>query len=255
MTPLYLPNKDGWTAQILVYIGSQYVPIKEASFAEGVYTNKLQLQDSPALVDMFKRVLDFKTKGYMNDDMLSATMAMAEQALAEGKTAFVAGGNWLYTDFQSNYPDQAADISMTGVNWGDDPADFNVMKTGAGASLYIPAQSRQKEAAEDFVNFVLSERVMKAMYEVRPGANVLGYETKANPWDTEMQSLLTSGVAHDNEMFVSAIANFKVGTGFNAGDIGAAAQALFAGKDPVKALADMQSGLAKANKAKGIPGF
>lgn len=253
VTPLYLPNKEAWTAQIDVFAGSQYIAMKNPDFAQQVAAGKLKYQDEPLLVDMFKRIVDFQKKGYMNADMASATMPMAEQALAEGKAAFVAGGNWLYQDFVQNYPDQAASISMTPFSWGDDPADLSVFKGGSGNGLYIPAASKQPEAAMDFINFVMSDKVMQAMYEIAPGANDVGAPTKASPWDADMQALIDSGIAKTGDAFNDA-AN-AIEPNFDSGDMGAAGQALFAGKDPVKALEDLYSSVAKKNKAKKIPGF
>ncbi|MDI4644056.1 ABC transporter substrate-binding protein [Cohnella hashimotonis] len=251
--PLYMPNKEAWTAQIDVFAGSQYIAMKNPDFAQQVASGKLKYQDEPLLVDMFKRIADFQKKGYMNADMASATMPMAEQALAEGKTAFVAGGNWLYQDFVLNYPDKAASIGMTPFTWGDDPADLSVFKGGSGNGLYIPAASKQPEAAMDFINFVMSDKVMQAMYEIAPGANDVGAPTKASPWDTELQALIDNGTAKTGDAFNDA-AN-AIEPNFDSGDMGAAGQALFAGKDPVKALEDLYNSVAKKNKAKKIPGF
>ena len=255
VTPLYLPNKDGWTAQIVVYTGSMYIPIKSPFFTRKIYTNKMQYKNEPLMVDMLKRLVDLKTKGYMNTDMASATMAMAEQALAEGKVAMVGGGNWLYADFQKNYADKASSISMTAVNWGDDASTLGVMKSGSGSGLYIPTASKNKTAAREFINFVMSDKVMKAMYEAVPGANDVGVKTKASPWDADMQGLIDNKLAINLDPFMNAIANLKPGSGFEVGDMGSFGQSLFAGKDITKVLEDLYSDGAKKNKAKGIPGF
>jgi len=255
VTPLYLPNKDGWTAQILVYSGSMYIPIKEPTFAENIYSNKLKPQDDPLLLDMTKKLVDLKTKGYMNADMASATMAMAEQALAEGKVAMVGGGDWLAADFTKNYADKADSISMTGVNWGDDAADFSVYKTGSGSALYIPTDSKQKDAAAEFINFVMSDKVIKAMFEVAPGINDLGITTKANTFDLDMQALVDSDKAKVRDIFTDAVIHVNTGSGFDGGDMGLLGQSLFSGQDPAKALTEYYLGSVKKNKVKGIPNF
>ncbi|CAK4868805.1 unnamed protein product [Aphanomyces euteiches] len=129
------------------------------------------------------------------------------------------------------------------------------MKSGSGNGLFIPAASKQKAAAADFINFIMSEKTMLAMYEIQPGVNVLGYKTKASEWDLEMQALIDNGTAKARDNFVEAPNNFKVGTPFNGGNVGGMAQALFGGKDPVKLLTEMYNDSVKANKAAGIPGF
>ncbi len=253
VVPLYLPNKEAWTAQINVFAGSQYIAMKNPDFAKQVAAGRLKFQDEPMLVDMFKRIVEFKNQGFMNDDMASATMPMAEQALAEGKAAFVGGGNWLYQDFVKNYPDKADLISMTPFSWSDDPNDLSVFKGGSGNGLYVPAASKQPEAALDFINFVMSDKVMQAMYEIAPGANDVGAPTKASSWDTDMQEMIDNGTAKTGDAFYNA-AN-AIEPNFDSGDMGAAGQVLFAGKDPVKVLEDLYSSVSKKNKAKKIPGF
>ena len=218
VTPLYLPNKDGWTAQILVYSGSMYIPIKEPTFAQNIYSNKLKPQDDPLLLDMTKKLVDLKTKGYMNADMASATMVMAEQALAEG-------------------------------------ADFSVYKTGGGSALYIPTNSKQKDAAADFINFVMSDKVIQAMFAVAPGINDLGITTKANTFDLDMQALVDNGKAKVRDIFTDAVIHVNIGSGFDGGDMGLLGQSLFAGQDPAKALTEYYLGSVKKNNVKGIPNF
>lgn len=102
VTPLTLPNKEGWTTQIVFYAGSAYIAAKDSEFAVSIASNKIKPSESPAIVSLMERLLAIRDKGYTNEDHLSTTMAMAEQALAEGKTAMVFGGDWLWTDFGSS---------------------------------------------------------------------------------------------------------------------------------------------------------
>lgn len=255
VTPLTLSNKEGWTTQILVYAGSHYVVNQDPQFGADLASNKVQPKDKPGLVDLFKRVLDLKGKGYTNENDLSTTMAMAEQALAEGKTAMVFGGSWLSSDFDKNYPDQAANIGMTAVNWGDNPADLGVTKGASGFGMFVPKNAKHKAEALEFVNFIMSEKAMKAMYEVVPGVNELGIATKANAWDQEMQGMVDSGVAKATDNVFDAINNAFPGSGFVMSDFSALSKSIWVGKDLTKSLEDWYSEYAKLNKVKKIKGF
>jgi raffinose/stachyose/melibiose transport system substrate-binding protein len=253
--PLSVPNGDPWPGQIALYTGSMYLPIVEPNLVKGLYTNQLKPQSDAGLLDMINRVLTLKKDGYTNADMSSQTMAVAEKNLANGKTAMAFGGNWCYADFLASYQTQLPDISMTAVNWGDDAADLSVMQNGSGNCLMIPVSSKQKAGAQDFINFVLSAPVMKAMFALSPGVNDIGVDTQANPWDASMQALVTSGKAKVRDMVFAAVADYSVGTGFNSGNIAVLGQSIFNGEDPVKALTEMYTDYAQQNKAKGIPGF
>lgn len=253
--PLSVPNGDAWPAQIVIYAGSMYLPIEEPNFAKDMFSNKLKPQDDKGLVDMINRVMALKTDGYMNSDISSLTMTKAEVALATGKTAMVFGGNWCYGDIQKSNPDKLADVSMTAVNWGDKAENLSIMQGGSGRVFMIPAAAKQKAAAQDFINFVLSAPVMKAMFAISPGVNDIGVETQANPWDSDMNALVTSGKAKKADMFISAVQYYKAGSGFNTADVGLLGRSLFSGESTVKALTEWYASYAEQNKAKGIAGF
>lgn len=255
VTPLTLPNKDGWTTQIVVNAGSHYLLNQDPKLGTDLASNQAKPADKPAIVDLFKRFLTLKDKGYTNKDDLSTTMAMAEQSLAEGKTAMVFGGDWLAADFDKNYSDKAADIGMTAVNWGDNAADLAASKGASGNALFIPKNSKHKQEAMDFVNFMMSEEAMQAMYDVLPGVNVLGYSTKASPWDREMQALVDTGFAQDGGGLTDAMANAFPGAGFDQGDFSSACRAIWNTGKIEAGLNDWYSEYAKLNKAKKINGF
>jgi raffinose/stachyose/melibiose transport system substrate-binding protein len=255
IVPLSVPNGDPWPAQIAMYAGSMYIPMEEPNFNADMISNKLKPQDDKGLVDMINRVMALKTDGYMNSDMQSLTMPKAEVALATGKTAMLFGGNWCYGEILTSNPDKLADLSMTAVNWGDKAADLSAMQTGSGYCLLIPSASTQKTASQDFVNFVVSPAVIKAMFALSPGITDLGYSTTANPWDADMNSLITSGKAKIADMFVNAVKNSNPSIAWNWADVALLGRSIFSGESPVKALNEWYIAYSEQNKAKGIPGF
>lgn len=255
ITPLTLPSKEGWTTQIVFYAGSAYIPAKDSQFGANIASNKVKPSQVPEIIDLFNRVLAVKDKGYTNEDYLSTTMAMAEQALAEGKTAMVFGGAWLYSDFNNNYKDKVESIGMTACNWGDDAADLSIVMRRSGNGLYVPVASKHKTEAKEFVNFVMSDKVMQAMYEISPGINEIGVKTKASDWDIKMKGYVDAGTAKINDDIINSTLVAFPGSGFDVGDFSATCRSIWEGKDLKKGLDDWYEEYAKVNKAKKVSGF
>lgn len=255
VTPIYVPNGDAWPAQILMYGGSNFIAAQNKDFASKMFAHETNYKDSTALVDMLNRIKGFKDKGYINEDLASATVVMAEEAMINDKAAFAPAGNWLYDDYAKNYADQAEKIGMMPFNMGDDASNLGVLKTNSSNGLYIPSASKQMDAAMEFVDFIMSEDVMKAMYDKVPGANELGIDTNGSPWDIEMQGYLDSGDAVQGYMFADAIANVQPGSSFDQGDLAMAGQTLLSGKDPIAVLEELQNDSNKKNKASGLKGW
>lgn|GEM_PF-1315016 len=255
VTPLVLSNKEGWTTQILFYTGSNYLAAQDPNLAMELATNKAKPSEKPALIDMVNRVLALRDKDYTNDDHLSTTIAMAEQALVEGKTAMIFGGDWLYADFDKNYKDKVDSLGMTAVNWGDDAADLGITKGGSGNGLFVPKNAKNKETAIEFIDYVMSDAVMKAMYEIVPGVNDAGIETKASSWDAEMQGLIDSGTAKATDNIIDAIRNAVPGSGIDVGDFSGAMRSLWSGKSVDSGLNEWYAEYSKLSKVKKVPGF
>lgn len=253
VVPLTLPFKDSWTAQILFYSGGGYINKTVSNYATNIATNKVKPQDVPQLVDLFNRVLALGQKGYTNTDPLSTTAAMAEKDIVEGKTAFALAGDWLYKDISTGYSkDQATNIGMTGTNWSDDASMFSVVQTESSCGLFVPKTTSNVKAAMDFVNYVMSDDVMKAMYKVAPGVNDLGIDTEMSSWDDEMNNLLKGG-APVADIFCTA-PRYAV-PAFDSGDLTDACIAAWSSKNAVSGLQQWYNDYSKTNKAKGLAGF
>ena len=110
VTPLYLPNKENWTAQIIFLSSMTGTLANKPGLVDQLSTNKVKPQDVPELVKLWENALSLKTKGYLNSDYMSADLQMGYKAIAEGKVAFMAGGDWFYSDIAKDYKDQLKDI-------------------------------------------------------------------------------------------------------------------------------------------------
>jgi len=204
-------------------------------------------------------VLKIRDSGYTNSDALSTTVAMGEDALAKGTTAMMPGGDWLYSDFQANYPDQLGDIGLMPVNWSNDPSQLNVYIGVSGNGLYIPKSSTQIDAAQAFINFVMSPDVMKAMYDITPGISpVNGLTVSASAFDQELAGYATSGVAGKNYPISQVVVDESLkttGGKMTTGDWAPVMNDLWSSTNVIKSLDDWYTAYAKVSKTAGAPGF
>lgn len=251
ITPIHIPNKEAWAGQFIYIIGSGFVALNNPKFSEIISTNKGNFKDIPEMVQLFDRVDELKEKGLMNKDLQSATWAMTMEALTNGTAAMTPIPDNAYQDIEKSFPGKTPLLGFTAFNMGDDPAQLSIYKDGSGNGLYIPKASKNKEAAMEFIDYVMSEKVMTAMYEIQPGVNELGYKTKTNIYDAELQGLLDSGTAKMNDSFLQAVGRFDPTFEFTLGNQTPPTQAHLAGKSTLNTFTDWYTEYAKLNKAAG----
>lgn len=247
VTPIYLPNKDNWTAQIFLLCSMNAVFEKDNTLAEKLMTNQIKPSEIPEMVEMCNRIVELKDKGYMNEDLNSATYDMAVGAVANGEAAMFLCGDWNYADYQNDYPDAVDNIGFMPMTLDDEYIFANVGASGYG--LWVPTEAENKEAALEFVDIMMSEEVMQEMYEKIPGiCPVEGYEVSMSPWNEEMLMYGESMPIQDD---------FK-GTylpGFNVGNFSNYIQGIMAGQTVEQALDDWYSDYAHVNQASKTEGF
>jgi raffinose/stachyose/melibiose transport system substrate-binding protein len=257
VTPLYLPNKENWTAQIIFLSSMTGTLANKPGLVDQLSTNKVKPQDVPELVKLWENALSLKTKGYLNSDYMSADLQMGYKAIAEGKAAFMPGGDWFYSDIAKDYPDQLKDIGMTVTPIWDDQKDGMVMNDPANAYISVAANSKNIEAAKKFVNAFMTEPVLKTFYAIQPGAvpyKDLGYELGMNDWNKEMLGYASTfkplgdwaNHAYDGK-------SFKMNPFW--GDFNLQVQNLFAGRPAKDAIADWYKKYAKDAELKKFAGF
>lgn len=167
VTPLYVPNKEPWTAQILLLTGLNQVFKNNPGLADKLARNEIKFYESPELVAAMKNVQSLKKNGYVNEDYMSATYPMALEAIAKGEAGFLAMGTWAYADVEKDYPELVKNTGMipfTAVNSG-----INIEMTGSTAGLLIPIDAKDKETAEDFINMMMTDEFLKIYYEKQKG--------------------------------------------------------------------------------------
>lgn len=188
-TPVYISNKETWTAQILVLGSMTTVFVDNPELIEKITTNQVKPADIPKLKKIWENAVSIKDEGYVNEDYMSATNDMGLEALANGECAFYAQMDNTYGTLKAGYPDQIDDIGMSYVPLWDDEKDGYVLFDSATNYLSVPAGGDNVELAKEFVNTVLSEEPLKVYYDTNPGAapfENLEFELSVNPFNEEM---------------------------------------------------------------------
>lgn len=243
--PFSISNKEGWTAQILGldqewegFTDDQFTALKEG---------KLNYKDVTSLQTLFSNMRKLVDMGYVNKDYMSTTMDMSIADVATGVSAMTPAGDWSFAAAKSNYPDQLDNIGMIPIPIRDESIYVNI----GTSSKYFWATKKGKagnpEAAKEFINYMMSDKTLQAMYAVEPGiCPIQGLNVEQNAWDKEMLS------------YTSTIPYAKIYTqlaGFNTGDFAATVQSLFGGYTVDQALKFWYDDCAKKNKAEGKSGF
>jgi raffinose/stachyose/melibiose transport system substrate-binding protein len=186
VTPIYLPNKEVWTAQILMYFGFSNVFAANPGLGDQITKNQVKPQDVPGFVEAMENVYALKEKGFINDNYMSATYPMALEAVAKGEAGMFAALNNFYTDIERDYPDKLEDVGMMPITTTDDRIYCNVAAKGQ-SGLFVPVDGEQKELAKEFVNIFVSEDVLRKYHEKQPGLSPYNdVEFNMSSWDKEM---------------------------------------------------------------------
>ncbi|WP_320128881.1 ABC transporter substrate-binding protein [uncultured Sphaerochaeta sp.] len=169
--PFYEAGDTVWPTQIytLCAFQSSIIPsIGGASGLKKIVENQIQLKDIPAVKDTFSKYYALKTKGYLNEDVGSATYDMQEEAISSGKAAMVFQADWMLPDIQSKFGN------------ADDLGYFPLpSETDEGvASLYPPKQifvskaSKNVDAVLTFVRFMIQTDNLDIWYGLNSGIPV-----------------------------------------------------------------------------------
>jgi len=256
VTPIYVPNKDNWTAQIFLLSSMTGFYANNMDITNNLAANKLKPQDVPQLVKFWENAASLVTKGYVNKDYMSGTQADGEKAVSDGTAAFMCMIDGSYGNIAKAYPDKIAGLGMTTTPLWDGEKDAMVLTNPSGMFISVPAASKKIKEANDFINVMITEPVMKAFYDANPGAmpyENMGFDLPMNDWNKEMKgyaATITPLCDWSNNSFDGKTVMNPLW-----GDFNLQVQALFAGESAKVAVTAWYSKYAADAKAKGIAGF
>lgn len=253
VTPVYFSNKENWTAQIWLLSTIQPALFEDPDFAVKMSKNEVTPKENDKVVKLFENLVELRDEGYINDDYMSETNVMAEQALMDGKTAFYAGFSKLNNYSSEEYEKK---IGMMYTPLWDDEADQVVTVGQTGNFLSVPADGAHVELAKEYVNTLLSQEVLQSYYDKLPGIapyTDLGFELKQGALGDELLTYATDTNVYSD--YQSTLVDGKdVLNGFY-GNFSDHIQGLIAGKsvdDTLDAWYNAYAEEAKARKAEGF---
>lgn len=257
--PVYVSNKESWTAQILVLCSMTPIFEKNPEYLDGIITNKMKPSEIPELVDLLKRVTDLRDLGYVNTDYMSATDDMGREAIANGEAAFYASVDGSYSNYKTDYPDQIDKIGMTTCPMWDDEAYSMIMNNKAANYLYV-VNGKNADAAMAFVNEMVSDDCLKYFYDLNPGKapyENLNVDISMSAFNEDMQKL-----HEENGIEYYAQWDAQIYTEYNSnvmsnfwGDFSTVIQDLFAGLSPEEALDEWYANYSENAKALRLDGW
>ena len=256
VTPIFVPNKDNWTAQIFLLSSMTGFYSNNMDVTNKLASNQLKPQDNPQLVKFWENAGSLVSKGYVNDDYMSAVQADGEKAVANGTAAFMCMIDGSYGNIFKAYPDKIGGLGMTTTPLWDDEKDAMVLTNPASLFISVPAASKYVKEANDFINVMITEPVMTEYYTVVPGAmpyENMGFDLPMNAWNKEMQGYSAAikplcdwnNNSYDGKLLLNPLW----------GDFNLQVQALFAGEPAKDAVAAWYKKYCDDAKAKGIAGF
>ena len=189
-TPVYLSNKEVWTAQIILLTSMTSLFADDPEMIDKIVTNKIRPSEVPELVKLFENAQSILDLGFVNEDYMSATNDMGLEAIAAGECAFYAMLDSSYGTIKDFYPDKIDDIGMTYTPIWDNEKDGFVLFGTATNYLSAVESSKNVELAKDFIDTMISEVPLKKYYELVPGAvpyNNLGYDLNMSPINAAMK--------------------------------------------------------------------
>lgn len=256
-TPLYISNKEVWTAQILLLTTMTTVFENDITLAEKLTANELKPSEIPELVELWENAVSLRDLGYVNEDYMSATNDMAFEALVNGECAFYAQMDSAYGTLAESYPDQVGDIGMTYTPlWKDEANAYAVFGTATNY-LSASAASEKLDVAKAFIDTVLSEEVLTLYYELVPGSapyKDLGFELSMNPFNEEMRGYGESVAVYGDFQNNTYGEHGKILEAYY-GAFNEQIQGLFSGKSVEESLDSWYNAYAADAKARRVEGF
>lgn len=256
ITPVYISNREVWTAQILLLTTMTSVFANDPDLINGITTNTVKPWESEKLVKLWENALSLKELGYINEDYMSATNDMAFEALAEGECAFYAQLDSAYGSLAESYPDEIGDLGMMYVPLWDDAADGYVLFGTAINYLSVVKNSPNADLAKEFINTMLSEEALTLYYQLSPGAvpyKGLDFDLNMSAFNREMKGYAETwpslgdfnNSTYDGETPLEAFY----------GAFNEQIQGLFAGKTVQEAMESWYNAYAADAQARRVEGF
>lgn len=168
ITPIFMSNKDRWTAQFFIASGLSVLLGESASETwDKLLNNELEWTLIPEYETILNLYLNLYKKGYVNQEHAAATFDQAKEALAAGKAAIIYNGDWLVNDLVMKYNMRPDDIGVFVVPFGDK----DVLATGSLAiGWLIPKDAKNIKGAKRVLGLLSQPAYMDIYFAEHPGS-------------------------------------------------------------------------------------
>jgi len=145
---------SGWNVLPWIWSAGGDITDADVTKSTGYLNSAASVKGVQTLVDLFN-------SGYMPDIILGGEGGLAtSDGLATNKYATILDGPWMYPIFAGQYPDFT--VSASQVPAGDGGS----ISVVGGEDIVLTKQSQNKEAAMEFMRYLLSEDAQLAMAKV-----------------------------------------------------------------------------------------
>lgn len=164
ITPIHMADKENWTTQIFMTSGfsAALAPDRVEDTYEALRTNKLKHADVPEFIDILERYKYFYDQGYVNEDHMSATYDMSQDAVGSGQAAMMMNGEWVVSAINNMHPD--SEIGAFAI-----PLETGYIGSGAFVQgMFIPKASENVELAKEVLNLWSQPEYLNIFFEENP---------------------------------------------------------------------------------------
>ncbi len=200
ITPFLLTYKDAWIPQLfLAYYSVTIYNKLDTEFIEKMDQGKASYGTYPQIFD----VMDFVNSYGDSKRMFEVGGDDGAAEFANGKAAMWFQGPWFSESIlkaNKDFPLGVAPFPM------DDDPSHTVAVTSVSTSLAATPDSKNKDVAIDFLNYVLDDQDSNNFYQsmqFNPVANIHTYEM--NPWIQEIMTYVKDGKSVQERYIPSAV--------------------------------------------------
>lgn len=158
ITPLYVSMKDGWTVNQILNGEWPNILAKNPDALDKLNKNEIRWDEIPEFVNVFERMNEWVTNGYVNEDLATASYEMAQKAISSGSAAMMYMGDWADPEFIKTEPAGKGNIGMFAAPTSDGKSYLAAAGPGG---LYISNKSKNIDEAKDFLKYMSSEEAIK----------------------------------------------------------------------------------------------
>ncbi|WP_157950272.1 ABC transporter substrate-binding protein [Vallitalea okinawensis] len=164
ITPIHMADKENWTTQIFMTSGfsAALAPDRNDEVYGALRNNTLKHAEVPEFIGILEKYKNFYDMGYVNEDHMTATYDVSQDAVGSGKAAMMMNGEWVVSSIQNMHPD--AEIGAFAV-----PLETGYIGSGAFVQgMFIPKASENVELAKVVLNTWSQPEYLNIFFEENP---------------------------------------------------------------------------------------